>query len=77
MLLFWLVGNCLLVWYAHDLNRHELFGFPGGFWVAAQGALLVYLALVVAFSGLVNGMERRYLAEIDADDRGSQPDSQR
>lgn len=77
MLLFWLACNFFVVWYAHDLNRHELFGFPGGFWVAAQGALLVYLALVVAFSALVNGMERRFLAEVDADERGSQTDPQR
>ena len=71
LLLFWLVGNVLVVWFAHDLNRHELFGFPGGFWVAAQGALLVYLGLVVAYSAIVNRMERRFLGTLEPDDMAS------
>lgn len=68
LLAFWLVGNVLVVWFAHDLNRLSLFGFPGGFWVAAQGALLVYLSLVVGFSAFVNRMERDYLLTLEPDE---------
>ncbi len=71
MLLFWLVGNVLVVWFAHDLNRLTLFGFPGGFWVAAQGALLVYLGLVVAFAAILNRMERRFLSTLEPEDVAS------
>lgn len=75
LLALWLVGNFLVVWFARDLNRLSLFGFPGGFWIAAQGALLGYLSLVVGFSAFVNRMESNYLGSLEVDEpsRPSQP----
>ncbi len=53
-----LVGALLAVWFvvsfvipglARELN-FEFFGWPFAFWVASQGALFVYLAIVVLYN---------------------------
>jgi putative solute:sodium symporter small subunit len=67
----WFLGNLALPWFARDLSKLSILGFPGGFWVVAQGALLVYLGLVVAYSAIVNRMERRFLGTLEPDDMAS------
>ena len=47
MLGVWLLVSVLVPWFARDLDRFQIFGFPLGWWLAAEGALLVYLALIV------------------------------
>lgn len=58
----WFLGNLALPWFARDLSKLSILGFPGGFWVVAQGALLAYLALVIVFAIVVDRMERKFLA---------------
>ena len=36
----------VLTWFAAELNGFSLFGFPLGFYMAAQGNLVIYLALI-------------------------------
>ena len=59
---FWFFGNLALPWFARDLSKLSILGFPGGFWAVAQGALLAYLALVIIFAIVVDRMERKFLA---------------
>ncbi len=70
----WLVAALLLVWlgvtfgvsyYARALN-FRFFGWPFSFWVAAQGALLIYLLLVVVYALLMNRLDQHY--ELDEED---------
>jgi len=70
----WLVAGLLLVWlgvtfgvsyYARALN-FRFFGWPFSFWMAAQGALLVYLLLVVSYALLMNRLDQHY--ELDEED---------
>jgi putative solute:sodium symporter small subunit len=51
----WLAVTLLVPWFARDLGAWQVFGFPLGYWLAAKGALLLYLAIIVAY---VIGMER-------------------
>lgn len=46
LLLIWLLVTFGLTWFADDLNAFTLLGFPLGFYMEAQGALLVYLAII-------------------------------
>ena len=46
LLAFWLAVTFGLNWFANDLNRIVVFGFPLGFYMAAQGELLVYLLII-------------------------------
>jgi len=61
----WVTGWLLAVWFAvtfgvsffaRELNVVVL-GWPLSFWVAAQGALLVYMALVVVFARRMGGID--------------------
>ena len=62
-----LTGALLLVWggvafglvyEARALNALSFFGWPFGFWVAAQGALLVFLAIVAGYAWAMGRIER-------------------
>jgi putative solute:sodium symporter small subunit len=52
-----LIGVLLALWFAVTFGvaffarelRFEFFGTPFSFWVASQGALVVYLAIVVVY----------------------------
>lgn len=59
----WLLVNLLAPWFARDLNHLRLFGFPLGYWISAQGALLFYLVVIVVYVVRMDRMEARYLRE--------------
>lgn len=73
LLLAWFAVSFVVAFYARELNA-RWFGWPFGFWVAAQGAPLVYVLLVWFYA---RWMRRRDLglggvigvAETDADAR--------
>lgn len=43
---FWLVITFGLTWFARDVNEILILGFPFGFYMAAQGTLLIYLLII-------------------------------
>ena len=49
LLAVWFVVTFGVTFFARELSV-SVFGWPFSFWVAAQGALLVYMALVVGFA---------------------------
>ena len=46
LIFIWAVVTFGLTWFAADLNDFSVFGFPLGFYMAAQGNLVIYLALI-------------------------------
>ena len=58
----WLAVNLAVPWFARDLNAVQAFGFPLGYWLAAEGTLLVYLAIIVVYALAMDRLEARYLA---------------
>ena len=57
LLLLWLLVAFVLVYQARALNSVSFFGWPLGFWVAAQGALLVFLAIVAGYAWAMGRIE--------------------
>jgi putative solute:sodium symporter small subunit len=51
------VGVTLVPIYGARRLNFELWGWPFNFWMAAQGCVLVYLAVVVVYAWLVNRWE--------------------
>ena len=45
LLSFWLLVTISVIWFADELNRIELIG-PMGFYMAAQGVLIVYVVII-------------------------------
>jgi putative solute:sodium symporter small subunit len=55
LLSLWLLTCLLLPWLARDLDGLRGFDFPLGYWLVAEGALVAFLLIVVAYAW---GMER-------------------
>ena len=49
LLLVWFGVSFVTVFFAAEL-RQRFFGWPLGFWIASQGALLVFLLVVVVYA---------------------------
>jgi cation/acetate symporter len=58
LLLLWVVVAFGGVYFARDLSW-AVAGWPLGFWYAAQGAMLLFIAIVVAFAWHANWRERQ------------------
>ena len=64
LLVIWFAVTFVMNWYAPELNRFTLFGFPLGFYMGAQGSLFIYLAIIWYY----NRRMRRLEAEFGIDD---------
>ncbi|MED5619204.1 DUF4212 domain-containing protein [Ideonella sp. BN130291] len=60
LLFAWLLITLVGPWFARDLSGLSLFGFPLSFWVASQGALLLYLAVIVVYALLMERLDRQF-----------------
>lgn len=61
LLVIWCVVSFLLsiVW-AEPLNEYRLGGFPLGFWIAQQGAIFVFVLLILAYAIIMGQLDRKY-----------------
>jgi len=73
LLLAWLLVNLLLPWFARDFDAPRVWGLPLAWWAASQGALLLYLALIVVYVVVMDRLEARYLAELPEEAADSAP----
>ena len=61
LLIVWFVVSYLLsIVFVDDLNKYMLGGFPLGFWIAEQGSLYVFVALIFIYVWLMNRLDRKY-----------------
>jgi putative solute:sodium symporter small subunit len=60
LLALWLVTTFGTAFYARELATLSLFGWPLSFYFAAQGASLIYLAIIVAYAFCMRRIDRRY-----------------
>jgi len=60
LLAIWFVVTFVIGWYARDLQYITILGFPLSFYMAAQGALLVYVVLVGYYAFQMNKLDREY-----------------
>lgn len=59
LLLVWGLTSFLPGWYAEDLNELVFFGWPLGFYLSAQGALIIFLLIVWFFDLCMFRLEQR------------------
>lgn len=59
LLLAWATVSFLPAWFAEDLNAFTFMGWPLGFYMAAQGAPIVFLLIVWIYDRWMTRLERR------------------
>ena len=60
LLLIWFIATFVVGWYARELNNASFLGFPLGFYMAAQGSLIIYVVLIWIYQKYMNGLDRQY-----------------
>ncbi len=56
----WFVVTFVSGWFARELQSFTILGFPFSFFMAAQGALLIYLILVGYYAYRMDKLDREY-----------------
>ncbi|WP_234085424.1 sodium/substrate symporter small subunit [Azonexus sp. R2A61] len=60
LLLLWCLLTFGLNWFASALNEFDFLGFPLGFYMGAQGILLLYLWLIWWYNRRMDRLDERY-----------------
>jgi putative solute:sodium symporter small subunit len=66
-----LIRNLLIIWaivsiglsilFVQPLNSFNLGGVPFGFWIAQQGSIYVFVALIFIYANRADKLDRQYL----------------
>jgi putative solute:sodium symporter small subunit len=62
LLVIWFVVTFVVGYMARDLN-FNFFGWPFSFYMGAQGALIVYCAIIAYYAWYMNKLDREYGVE--------------
>ena len=64
LLAIWFFVTFVLGYFARDLN-FSFFGWPFSFWIAAQGALIVYCVIIGFYAHYMNKLDIEYGVQED------------
>jgi putative solute:sodium symporter small subunit len=70
LLVAWFVVGFVVTWFARDLD-FPFFGWPFSFWVAAQGGIIVFVLLLLAYARRMARNDRRLARDTGAADAGA------
>ena len=59
LLAIWFVATFVVIWYARELNEITILG-PLGFYMAAQGSLIIYVAITWFYARTMNILDKEY-----------------
>ncbi|HET8744591.1 MAG TPA: DUF4212 domain-containing protein [Ramlibacter sp.] len=59
LLAIWFVVTFVVGYFARDLN-FRFFGWPFSFWMGAQGALVIYVAIIWYYARYMNRLDQEY-----------------
>jgi len=63
LLAIWLLSTFCIIFFARELSGLAIFGWPLSFYLAAQGASLIYLAIIAFYAWRMRALERQYREE--------------
>lgn len=58
LLALWLAASFGAAFFARDLGQALAGGWPLNFWLLAQGSVLVFIGIAMAYAGFMNRAER-------------------
>ena len=50
LMVVWFIATFVVGWYARELNGTTILGFPLGFYMAAQGSLIIYVVIIGVYA---------------------------
>ena len=59
LLAIWFIVTFVMGWYARELNEINLIG-PLGFYMSAQGSLIIYVAIIWYYAHYMNKLDQEY-----------------
>ena len=59
-LLIWAVVSFGAAFFVESLNAVVIFGFPLGYYMAAQGSLIVFVLLIANYARAMNAIDHKY-----------------
>jgi len=62
LLAVWFVVTFVVSFFARELSGLTIFGFPLGFYMGAQGALVIYVLIVWYYARYMNALDKEYNA---------------
>ena len=60
LLALWFAVTFLTTAFAREINAVSLFGFPLGFYMSAQGSVLVYVLIIGVYARYMNRLDESY-----------------
>jgi putative solute:sodium symporter small subunit len=60
LLAIWFVVTYVVGFYARELNELVIFGFPFGFYMGAQGSLVIYVVMIFFYAIRMNKLDKEY-----------------
>ena len=60
LLAIWFVATFVEAWYARELNQVSFLGFPLGFYMSAQGSLIIYVLIIYAYAKYMEKLDKQY-----------------
>jgi putative solute:sodium symporter small subunit len=60
LLVIWFVVTYVVGFYARELNELVIFGFPFGFYMGAQGSLVIYVVMIFFYAIRMNKLDKEY-----------------
>jgi putative solute:sodium symporter small subunit len=64
LLAVWLLTTLIGPWFARKLSGIQIAGFPLSFWVASQGALLIYIGVVAVYAVVMDRLDAAFAREL-------------
>lgn len=60
LLAIWFLVTFVEGWYARELNGITFLGWPLGFYMSAQGSLIVYVVIIGVYARYMNNLDKEY-----------------
>jgi len=60
LMAIWFAATFIEGWFARDLNNISFLGFPLGFYMSAQGSLIIYVLIIGFYARYMNKLDVEY-----------------
>jgi putative solute:sodium symporter small subunit len=60
LMVIWFIATFVEGWYARELNSITFLGFPLGFYMSAQGSLIIYVVIIWFYARYMNKLDKEY-----------------